>query len=29
MLVNVAYLTAMGAVGSWVTSRRIGSLLLK
>ncbi len=29
MLVNVAYLTAMGAVGSWVTGRRIGQLLLK
>ncbi|MEA3502214.1 MAG: ABC transporter permease [Actinomycetota bacterium] len=29
MLVNIAYLTAMGAVGSWITGRRIGSLLLK
>ncbi|MEA2024429.1 MAG: ABC transporter permease [Actinomycetota bacterium] len=29
MLINVAYLTAMGAAGSWVTGRRIGTLLLK
>ena len=29
MLINVAYLTAMGAIGSWVTGRRIESLLLK
>jgi lipooligosaccharide transport system permease protein len=29
MLINVAYLAAMGAAGSWVTGRRIGTLLLK
>ena len=27
MLVAVAYLVAMGALGSWITSRRIGLLL--
>ncbi|MEN8114096.1 MAG: ABC transporter permease [Actinomycetota bacterium] len=29
MLINVAYLAAMGAVGSLITGRRIGTLLLK
>ena len=29
MLINVAYLLIMGIVGSWVTGRRIGNLLLK
>jgi lipooligosaccharide transport system permease protein len=29
MLINVAYLAAMGTAGSWVTGRRIGTLLLK
>jgi len=29
MLVNIAYLAAMGIAGSWVTSRRFGNLLRK
>jgi len=29
MIVNVAYLTAMGVLGSWITSRRIEHLLLR
>jgi lipooligosaccharide transport system permease protein len=28
MLVNVAYLLAMGAIGLWITSRRLGRVLL-
>lgn len=27
MLINVAYLVALGVLGSWITSRRIGALL--
>jgi lipooligosaccharide transport system permease protein len=27
MLINVVYLTALGVLGSWITSRRIGTLL--
>ena len=27
MLINVVYLTAVGVLGSWITSRRIGALL--
>jgi lipooligosaccharide transport system permease protein len=27
MLINVAYLTGLGVLGSWITSRRIGALL--
>ena len=27
MLINIAYLTGLGIVGSWITSRRIGALL--
>jgi lipooligosaccharide transport system permease protein len=27
MLINVVYLTALGVLGSWITSRRIGALL--
>ena len=29
MLINVAYLTAMGAIGSWITGRRVERLLLR
>jgi lipooligosaccharide transport system permease protein len=29
MLINVAYLTAMGAIGMWITGRRIEGLLLR
>jgi hypothetical protein len=27
MLINVVYLTPLGVLGSWITSRRIGALL--
>jgi hypothetical protein len=29
MLINVAYLAALGIVGSTITARRVGMLLLK
>lgn len=29
MLINIAYLVALGVLGSWITARRIGDLLLK
>ena len=29
MLINIAYLTALGVLGSWITANRIGRVLLK